>query len=109
MTQKNVADALNVFYELKACLENAYWESNDINQKDRFFSMDSMLQDELDELHKLSLQDHVYPYEAINPSVVQLKKRLSVLLSELDNTVYRPTTFNSFAELIPRAIELFEN
>lgn len=109
MTQKNVADALNVFYELKACLENAYWESNDINQKDRFFSMESMLQDELDELHKLSLQDHVYPYEAINPGVMQLKKRLSALLNELDKRVYRPTTFNAFEELIPKALALFDN
>ncbi len=108
MTQKNVAEALNVFYELKAALENAYWETNDINQKDRFFSMKSMLQDELDELHKLSLQDHSYPYEAINPSVPRLKVRLQSLLENLDSVVYRPESFQSLAELIPKTTDLFD-
>ncbi|MBJ7536761.1 hypothetical protein [Marinomonas transparens] len=107
MSKKNVADALNVFYELKAAFSNAYWETNDINQKDRFFAMKAMLQDELDELHKLSVQDHNYPYEPINPIVQQLNDKLRELLPTLNQVVYRPQTLNHLTELIPDACELF--
>jgi|GEM_PF-5999831 hypothetical protein len=36
MNQKTVADALNVFYELGSALSDAYWETNDIDNKDIF-------------------------------------------------------------------------
>ncbi len=36
MSEKNVADALHIFYELNELLSDVYWETNDINQKDRF-------------------------------------------------------------------------
>ncbi|TYL48463.1 hypothetical protein [Marinomonas sp. IMCC 4694] len=108
MSKKNVADALHVFYELNAALSDAYWETNDIDQKDRFFAMKSILQDELDELHKLSVQDHVYPYEPINPNLLQLSDKLRMLLTELNAYVYRPQTSQRFADLIPSACELFE-
>jgi hypothetical protein len=108
MSEKNVADALHIFYELNTVISDAYWETNDINQKDRFFAMKGILQDELDELHKLSLQDHVYPYEPINPSLMQLSNKLHTLLPELNQYVFRPQTSSRFAELIPSACELFE-
>ncbi|MEL0637878.1 MULTISPECIES: hypothetical protein [Marinomonas] len=108
MTKKTVADALHVFYELNSTFADAYWETNDINQKDRFFAMKSMLQDELDELHKLSVQDHIYPYESIDPGVLQLSDKLRSLLPEMNRIVLRPKTINRFIELIPAACDLFE-
>ncbi|MGO2233366.1 hypothetical protein B6N13_11020 [Marinomonas sp. UCMA 3892] len=109
MSKKNVADALHIFYELNSAFSDAYWETNDINQKDRFFAMKGILQDELDELHKLSLQDHVYPYEPINPSLLQLSDKLRALLPELNHYVFRPQTSSRFVDLIPSACELFES
>lgn len=108
MSKKNVADALHIFYELNTAFCDAYWETNSIDQKDRFFAMKSILQDELDELHKLSVQDHVYPYEPINPSLLQLSDKLRTLLPELNDCVYRPQTSIRLAELIPNVCELFE-
>jgi len=109
MSKKNVADALHIFYELNAALSDAYWETNDINQKDRIFSMKGILQEELDELHKLSLQDHIYPYEPMNPSLLQLSDKLRILLPDLNKYIFRQQTANNFAELIPSACELFES
>ncbi|MGO3345214.1 MAG: hypothetical protein ACTIM4_03985 [Marinomonas sp.] len=108
MTKKTVADALHVFYELNSTFADAYWETNDINQKDRFFAMKSMLQDELDELHKLSVQDHIYPYESINPGVFQLRDELNSLLLDLNHVVLRLKTRSRFVALIPSACGLFE-
>lgn len=108
MTTKTVADALHVFYELNSAFADAYWETNDINQKDRFFAMKMTLQDELDELHKLSMQDHIYPYESIDLGVVQLSDLLKSLLPELNRCVLRPQTRKRFVELIPSACALFE-
>ena len=109
MSKKNVADALHIFYELNAVFSDAYWETNDIDQKDRFFAMKSILQDELDELHKLSLQDHAYPYEPMNVNLKQLSEKLRTLLPELSKYVFRQQTENRFAELIPSACELFDS
>jgi len=39
-------------------------ETNDINQKDRFFAMKGILQDELDELHKTELAGSRVPLRA---------------------------------------------
>ncbi|ADZ92226.1 hypothetical protein [Marinomonas mediterranea] len=108
MNQKTVADALNVFYELGSALSDAYWETNDIDNKDIFFAMKLMLQEELDELHKLSMQDHIYPYEPINPNVVRLSGKLRTLHKGLDDIVYRPQTLMLLEELIPSACDLFE-
>ena len=109
MSKKTVTDALNIFYELDAAFSDAYWETNDINQKDRMFSMKGILQDELDELHKLSLQDHAYPYEPMNPSLVQLSEKLRGLLPDINSFIFRQQTANKFAGLIPSACELFES
>lgn len=109
MSKKNVADALHIFYELNAVFSDAYWETNDIDQKDRFFAMKSILQDELDELHKLSLQDHVYPYEPMSANLKQLSDKLRFLLPNLSQYVFRQQTENRFAELIPSACELFDS
>jgi len=109
MTTKTVSDALNVFYELNSAFANAYWETNDINNKDLFVSMKSLLQEELDELHKLSIQDHDYPYEASTPSVVQLSIKLRTLLPRLDGLLFRTQTINALEEIIPSACELFES
>lgn len=109
MTIKTVADALHVFYELNSEFSNAYWEMNEINNKDLFFAMKCMLQDELDELHKLSVQDHEYPYEPINPVVINLSKKLRMLLPQLDKMIFRTETLNNLERLIPHACELFES
>lgn len=108
MSQKTVSDALHVFYELNSALSDAYWETNDINSKDLFFAMKSMLQDELDELQKLSIQDHIYPYEPINPAVTQLSNKLRGLHPEMGSMVYRPKTYQRLDDLIPSACDLFE-
>ncbi|WP_438467210.1 hypothetical protein [Marinomonas sp. PE14-40] len=109
MTIKTVADALHVFYELNSEFSNAYWEMNEINNKDMFFAMKCMLQDELDELHKLSMQDHEYPYEVINPVVLNLSIKLRRVLPKLDTVVFRTETLNNLERLIPLACELFES
>jgi len=108
MSQKTVSDALHIFYELNSALSDAYWETNDINNKDLFFSMKSMLQDELDELHKLSMQDHIYPYEPINLGVAQLSDKLRAMHPQMASIVYRPKTFKRLDDLIPSACDLFE-
>ena len=109
MTIKTVADALHVFYELNSEFSNGYWEMNEMNNKDLFFAMKCMLQDELDELHKLSVQDHEYPYEPINPVVINLSKKLRMLLPQLDKMIFRTETLNNLERLIPHACELFES
>ncbi|TPE54739.1 hypothetical protein FJM67_03665 [Maribrevibacterium harenarium] len=108
MSQKTVSDALHIFYELNTALADGYWETNNIDNKDMFFAMKSMLQDELDELHKLSIQDHIYPYEPINPAVVRLSDKLRNLHTLLIDVALRPSTFQRLEDLIPRACELFE-
>jgi hypothetical protein len=108
MSQKTVSDALHIFYELNTALSDGYWETNNIDNKDMFFAMKSMLQDELDELHKLSIQDHIYPYEPINPAVVRLSDKLRNLHTLLIDVALRPSTFQRLEDLIPRACELFE-
>lgn len=108
MTTKTVADALHVFYELNSAFSNAYWETNDINNKDLFVAMKTLLQDELDELHKLSIQDHDYPYEPSTPGVIRLSVKLRTLLPKLDGLLFRTQTVTALEETIPRACELFE-
>jgi len=107
MTTKTVADALHVFYELNSTFADAYWETNNIDNKDLFFAMRSLLQEELDELHKLSMQDHIYPYEPINPSVLQLSGKLENLSPKIESIVLRTQTANSLTNLLPSVFELF--
>ena len=63
--------------------------------------------EELDELHKLSMQDHIYPYEPINPSVLQLNGKLQKLAPEIESIVLRTQTASNLSDLIPSACDLF--
>ncbi|EAT11962.1 hypothetical protein HF888_11290 [Bermanella marisrubri] len=88
----SIAKASVYLDELLSCIENIYWEANDIPSKDVCFNLIRLLQSELTELNKVSVQDHHYDYEIIAYPPTTVIEAVEALQSHLKNMVLRTQT-----------------
>ena len=63
MDRTTVADAVRSFESLLQVLDNAYWEASEIAHKDVIYDIISIVHVEINELAKLSVEDHYMAYE----------------------------------------------
>lgn len=63
MERITVADAVRSLETLLQILDNAYWESSEIAHKDVIYDIISIVHIEMNELAKLSVEDHYMAYE----------------------------------------------
>lgn len=106
MPKASITDAIKTLEELIASLDNAYWEASTLERKDRFYDIISIVNFELSELAKLSIQDHYLDYEAITPAFQGANAKLTNLQSILDEGVMRSTTAENLKDNINRVIGL---
>lgn len=104
-----IADAVKTLEELIAALDDAYWESGSIEQKDRIFDLVGALYRELSELGKLSIQDHDLEYEPVNAEFRVAKSKLSALRRSIDESVLRSSTAIRLEAVISAAVALSEH
>ncbi len=107
MAETSIASAIVILTDLLQSLEDAYWESSDIEHKDAFFDLISAVYQEQTELAKLSIQDHDLEYEPISGGFRRCRTRLSELRKTLDECVARSTTSSRLEEHIGDAVNLF--
>ncbi len=107
MAATSIASAIVILTDLLQSLEDAYWESSDIEHKDAFFDLISAVYQEQTELAKLSIQDHDLEYEPISDGFRRSRVRLGELRKVLDDCVARATTSSRLEEYIGDAVNLF--
>jgi len=106
MPKASITDAIRTLEELIASLDDAYWEASTLERKDRFYDIISILNIELSELAKLSIQDHHHEYEPITPSFRRANAKLTNLRNILNEGVMRSTTAASLEDNINQVIGL---
>lgn len=74
MSKTTIGQATSFIVELLELMENVFWETNSIDVKDQCFNSIRLLQNEMTELTKMSVQDHHYEYEVIicKPELMQM-------------------------------------
>lgn len=105
----NISEATTILEELLGFLDDAYWESNSANQKDRIYDIISALHKELSELAKLSIQDHHLDYEAITVEFKSARTKLSELRRTINDCIFRSCTASNLESCISATVTLSSN
>ncbi len=103
-----IAKATVLVADLVDALENVYWESPTISVKNQCFNMVRILQQEITELTKVSVQDHHYEYETIACPGKQVSEGLKALSKLLGNEILRTQTEAQLAPLLDQAKSVFK-
>ena len=106
MERITIADALRELEELADTLDNAYWDTTQIQHKDILYNLISLLHGELNELAKLSVADHYMGYEPITTPWRNAIGKLKHLQNNLDAWVIRTKTAEGLEKLLPRVIRM---
>jgi uncharacterized protein YdhG (YjbR/CyaY superfamily) len=93
--------------ELLEVFEHVYWESPSVNVKNQCFNVVRMLQQEMTELTKVSVQDHHYEYEPIASPAKVFAQELDSIVSLLQDQVLRTTTHQQLNEVLHKAKEVY--
>ena len=103
----SIAKASVFVTELLDVLEDLYWESPNITVKNQCFNVVRLLQQELTELTKMSVQDHHYDYEIIACSISVMSQCLEELSQLLEGEALRTRTRNNLMPLLDKSKTVF--
>jgi hypothetical protein len=106
MERVTIADALRELEDLAGALDNAYWDAAQIQHKDIFYNLISVLHGELNELAKLSVADHYMGYEPITTAWRNAIGKLKHLHSNLEVWVIRTKTAAVLEQQLPQVIRM---
>lgn len=108
MTQTSVADTLREYLSLLELLDDAYWEAGTMEHKDMLYDIISILNQEVAEVNKLSLDDHHYPYEVITEGMRRVVPRLELLDEQRENIILRTQTLTDFRDIVSSVMGILE-
>lgn len=103
----SISQAMVFIEELLAVLEDVYWECHSMDMKNQCFNAVRLLQVELTELTKVSVQDHHYEYEIIAYQDNTVLDTLNSLDKLLQDTVLRTRTEANLRPLLGQATQVF--
>ncbi len=103
ITISNAIDALEVLYD---ALVSAYWDANDVFQKDTIFDILSVINAELNELSKLSIEDHGMHYEPVTEQFPACARKFKLLHNHLDDWFPRTKTAQTLSSSLSAATSL---
>lgn len=106
MERITVATAVRNLETLLQVLDNAYWEAGEIAHKDVIYDIISTVHMEINELAKLSVEDHYMAYEPITAAFRNSQVKLKVLHNNLQNWVNRSTTVKLLETELPIVLSL---
>ena len=104
----SIAQATVLVSDLVDALENVYWEAPSITVKNQSFNMVRILQQEITELTKVSVQDHHYEYETIACPGKKVAEGLEALATLLDSEVLRNQTDIQGLKCLEQAKSIFK-
>ncbi len=106
MDRITIADVVKDLDSLLLILDNAYWEASNIAQKDVIYDIISIVHLEINELAKLSIEDHYMAYEPITSGFRCSHEKLKLLQNNLHGWVTRSQTARKLEEELPTVISL---
>jgi hypothetical protein len=106
MERITIADAMRNLETLLQVLDNAYWEAGEIAHKDVIYDIISTVHIEINELAKLSVEDHYMAYEPITGAFRTSQQKLKVLHSNLQKWVNRSSTVKLLESELPVVLSL---
>lgn len=101
-----IAEATRHLDSILQVLDNAYWEASAVPHKDTIYDLISILHLEINELAKLSINDHNMAYEPITAEFRNSQHKLHRLQSHIADWITRSQTAKRLEDELPRLIAL---
>ncbi|WP_096085873.1 hypothetical protein [Agaribacterium haliotis] len=105
-TKASINEAISILNPLLQALEAGFWDSSQLEVKDRVFDLVSCVNAELNELAKLSVSDLDLPYEPITPNFVESCRKFQILGENLEAWFLRTSTSAELKARLPQAAAL---
>ncbi len=106
MEQTTIAQAVKTLENGLIILDKAYWSASQVRCKDNFYDLISAMQKELNELAKLSVEDHYMGYEPITVPFKSTVTKFKSLQLELQEWVSHTETATALDEALPDILYL---
>lgn len=106
MEHYSISNAVDNLEELYNALSSAYWDANDVFQKDTVFDILSVITGELNELGKLSIEDHDMTYEPVTTEFPACARKFKQLQNSIDEWFPRTCTAQSLQSSLAKATNL---
>lgn len=109
MDRVTITNAMHSLEELLESLDNAYWEAGQMPHKDTIYDIISIIHIELNELAKLSVEDHYMAYEPVTAPFRTAWSKLKLLQSSMEEWVLRSRTAEKLETALRQVISLISN
>lgn len=106
MQRFTIANAVDTLEDLYTSFTAAYWDANDVFQKDTIFDILSIITVEMNELNKLSIEDHQMRYEPITTQFPACARKFKQLQNRIDDWFPRTSTAQSLHTALANATHL---
>lgn len=106
MDRITIAEVVRNLDSILQLLDNAYWEASKVRHKDVFYDIISIVHLEINELAKLSVEDHSMAYEPITGNFRNSHAKLKLLQVNLNHWVTRTQTSKRLEEELSNVIAL---
>lgn len=106
MERITIAQASRTIENALAIFDDAYWCASQITHKDSIYDLVSILQKELNELSKLSVEDHYMAFEPVTAEFRGSSGKLKLLQNDLYNWIQRSETASALENELPNLLNL---
>ena len=106
MDRITVSSAREILEELQRALTAAYWDSNELFQKDTLFDVISIINGEVNEISKLSVNDYNMGYEPITQEFPACSRKFKKLQQNIDDWFPRTETADQLLACLSKGVNL---
>ncbi len=106
MDRTTISQAAKTFELVLQILDDAYWSASKIESKDTFYDLIGTLQKEVNELAKLSVEDHYMAYEPITAELKNSVSKVKTLHNELHQWVSRTKVSTALESELPILLQM---
>lgn len=109
MTDTTISYVLSEYEAFSELMEDAYWEASSIGDKDFIYDILSIFTKEINELNKLSIQDHHYRYETVTEGIRRILPKINMLDERKAMIIKRTTTLVDLSEVLSNIRVILES
>lgn len=108
MSKPTIAHVISEFESFSELLDDAYWEASTIADKDFIYDIIGVFSQEMQEINKLSVQDHHYPYEFITEGIRRIAPKVTTLNERKNALISRTQTLRDIGEVLSNVLIILE-
>jgi len=109
MSKATISHVINEFEAFEELLDDAYWEASSIRDKDFIYDIIGVFTKEINEINKLSIQDHHYSYEFITEGIRRIGPKVCELERRKGDIIGRTKTLLDLSEVLSNVIVILES